>query len=900
MASDAATEPLLARDSAEVASEPATARSLPGANSGTPAEAKAVTRWLLEAQEDIVVQALREVGRNKGYLIMKVAEKLGVDSDDGAESIEDAVPDPPDLSSRARQDSTISTTSRASRSPIRGYRGAEHVRRDGSLHGSLHSPVVLFASQSYFCNEDDDVLHLDVLRIGDCTYRSEVDYFTRDLTAKANVKYVPAAGRLAFAPGQTHYSLTVQLIADDDWAPLQDFEMELVVDGSINACMEFGRTTTVRVIDKDVFPSYKYQAEIEKNGALDVDNTSIMMEYFKLNLSQSNVCFATMKMLMVEQFRNLIFVVGLFAQVFLLDYVLVDESEDHLESSGFEWLLCVVAWQIVSFAWLHFCDYRSISWGTAGMSRLILQSALLRTYLHKDDNSSDAVRRGDLEMAVNVMVPELVQSGYMNIVGIASKVGKLFMLLLFQVLSPPVFKKPFRPTGITASVVFPLILLGFFYRRRRKIEEALQTEQTCRRNLFEHVEQSSEHCQMIFGFGCQAVFVERFEGAIKAYNRSVIERLQVSTNNVYYAKWLATVTVGFYTCLGGWQILHGYLSTGIFLANAAAIHTMGEIWDGIYTSLLEVAMATPALKFTTKLMNLPTDARQRMAFQQSCSRRTIELMSEKETGLSPVELDIPDRLPLQVRQTNGSIVEFAQGTLTAVVGQSGSGKAALLRVLGGVRFPGSFTLDKFFIPSHLRLVHIDATPLLFRGTLLENLTFGCQSSIKADAADLLNRSVKVCRRLGVPERLLTSEKLTQEAANWTEALCQNECQLLSLARGIIANPHVLVLHLPAMLFDNATANRVLRLLREFVDLKGVEEDPLMFSLRRPRTCIFSAARMHGTGIADHLVFCQRGALTEVREGEEAWEAPELLNAARRISKSSFVDTDSSFLEGSAL
>merc|ERR1719379_879172 len=76
--------------------------------------------------------------------------------------------------------------------------------------------------------------------------------------------------------------------------------------------------------------------------------------------------------------------------------------------------------------------------------------------------------------------------------------------------------------------------------------------------------------------------------------------------------------------------------------------------------------------------------------------------------------------------------------------------------------------------------------------------------------------------------------------------------LINIARALVANPEVLGMHKPSMALREETAENMLSQLRAFVDDKGLEMDPEMLHMRRPRTCIITAARAYATKLADQV------------------------------------------------
>ncbi|CAK0847989.1 unnamed protein product [Prorocentrum cordatum] len=161
----------------------------------------------------------------------------------------------------------------------------------------------------------------------------------------------------------------------------------------------------------------------------------------------------------------------------------------------------------------------------------------------------------------------------------------------------------------------------------------------------------------------------------------------------------------------------------------------------------------------------------------------------------------------------------------------------------------------------------------------ENLTFGVSTDDPRDKSE--ERVIQVCRKLGLPQRLLSRTALAQTAFNWLEVLSEHELQLLTFARGFIANPNVLVMHTPTLGFDQQMATHVLTTMREFVDCKGVALDDSQRASRRPRTCIFSSVRAQGLQVADQVVLCDRNGFHEVPK-EVAPDALESMLLAHQV------------------
>merc|ERR1712032_947319 len=141
-----------------------------------------------------------------------------------------------------------------------------------------------------------------------------------------------------------------------------------------------------------------------------------------------------------------------------------------------------------------------------------------------------------------------------------------------------------------------------------------------------------------------------------------------------------------------------------------------------------------------------------------------------------------------------------------------------------------------FVAPHLRVLHVSAEPLFFnKRSLLENLCAGLPVEEHKASLDRVRR---ILIDLGLGGDVL--KRLQDENyAAWREIFSYQQCQLLNLARALIASPEVIIAQTPMLPFHSTTRGLVLSALREFVDYRGFGEDPQRFSMRHPRTCILS-------------------------------------------------------------
>lgn len=190
-----------------------------------------------------------------------------------------------------------------------------------------------------------------------------------------------------------------------------------------------------------------------------------------------------------------------------------------------------------------------------------------------------------------------------------------------------------------------------------------------------------------------------------------------------------------------------------------------------------------------------------------------------------------------------------QGETIALVGESGSGKTTILNMLIGFILPsgGQLMLDgKDMKGLNLRtyrrfLSVVPQTPVLFTGTVRENITYGLEHVSEeqiAQAVEAANLS-EVVKRL--PQGLDT---MTEEhGAN----LSGGQRQRISIARALIRNPQVIIL-------DEATSA-----------LDSISESEIQEALERltkGRTTFIVAHRLSTVRGADRILVIGQGRIRE--------------------------------------
>ncbi|TDT70592.1 iron(III) transport system ATP-binding protein [Hypnocyclicus thermotrophus] len=200
-----------------------------------------------------------------------------------------------------------------------------------------------------------------------------------------------------------------------------------------------------------------------------------------------------------------------------------------------------------------------------------------------------------------------------------------------------------------------------------------------------------------------------------------------------------------------------------------------------------------------------------------------------------------------------------KGEVLAILGESGSGKSTILRIISGLETPktGKITIDNHIIfnkninfpPEKRNLGMVFQDYALFPHLNIEkNITFGISHFNKKTKKIILNKMLKLV-------------KLEEHSKKYPHELSGGQQQRIAIARTLATNPKLLLLDEP---FSNLDANLQSSIRKEIKSIIDIEKTTTIFVTHNKEDAL---------EIADRVVIIKDGKIIQIDTPENIISNP---------------------------
>lgn len=311
-----------------------------------------------------------------------------------------------------------------------------------------------------------------------------------------------------------------------------------------------------------------------------------------------------------------------------------------------------------------------------------------------------------------------------------------------------------------------------------------------------------------------------------------------------------TIGTAAFTWYAWTLIIRGELSLGSFVAFSAYLgYLTGPVGQiaGVFADFQQSAVV---LGRAFEYLDLPPEQDPELAYTppSGIQRRIKAAISLDAVSFGySADKSILDELSLT----------FPPGSMTALIGSSGTGKSTILRLVCGMERPLKGTIlvdgspiDRFLLSDLRRqMAVVWQEPTLLRGTIWENLTVGADT-VDRDAVEDV---VRLCQLDGLIAEL--PDGLDTMVAEWGASLSGGQRQRFALARALVRDTPVLLLDEATSQVDVRTEGEILRALIPRVRHKTVVlvTHRMATASLADRICVLDHGRVAGLGTHEELV-----------------------------------------------
>jgi ATP-binding cassette subfamily B protein/subfamily B ATP-binding cassette protein MsbA len=395
---------------------------------------------------------------------------------------------------------------------------------------------------------------------------------------------------------------------------------------------------------------------------------------------------------------------------------------------------------------------------------------------------------------------------------------------------------------VTFAIVPLVVLLAAYWRTH--VRDAYRATRQRLSLINGYLNESISGIRVTKSFTREAKNSRHFDDLNLSYFDANVRAAKLTATFLPGIDFLGSVATALVLGLGGWLVLRGELTAGVLIAFVLYI-------DRFFDPIRELAQRYNIFQ----------------AAMAGC---------ERIFGLLDIEPDLKDpekhfRLPEIEGQVEFEHVSFAYkedepvlrdftltaepGQRVALVGETGAGKSTVIRLLA--RFfdvtGGSIKIDghdlrqvtQASLRSQLGIVLQDT--FLFNGTIADNIRYG-----HLEAGD--DEVVAAARAVGADDFIQTlPQKYETEVSENGSSLSVGQRQMLSFARALLADPHILILDEATSSVDTTTERQI---------------DQALDLLMKDRTSFVIAHRLSTIVGADKIVVMDHGQIVELGTHEE--------------------------------
>ena len=424
----------------------------------------------------------------------------------------------------------------------------------------------------------------------------------------------------------------------------------------------------------------------------------------------------------------------------------------------------------------------------------------------------------------------LLQSAAASLIADAVRQGFTAIGLLFVV-----FYRHWK-LALIALVMLPLAvaIITYLGRRIKATSYKLQIKMAEINNL---LYEKISSIRIVKAFCAEQLEIERFNKVLQQYLQSALYAVRIHALMGSLSEVLAGIGIAGVVWYGGYEVIHGITTPGIFMSFITAILMLYEPLKRLSNFNLKIQQAIAAAERVFEVLDTKPDITE--------APEATELLPIKDAIVYQDVCFKYDHEPVLHEISFTAEV----GKVTAFVGLSGAGKTTALNLLprfyepyaGAILIDGTDIREATFRSLRQQIGIVTQEVILFNDTVANNIAYGATQYSQTD----IERAARVANAHEFIEKLPDGYQ-TMIGERGTR-LSGGQRQRLAIARAIFKNPPIIIL-------DEATSSL------DSESEKLVQE--AIAHLMQDRTTLVIAHRLSTINRADKIIVLDNGKIVE--------------------------------------
>ncbi len=187
------------------------------------------------------------------------------------------------------------------------------------------------------------------------------------------------------------------------------------------------------------------------------------------------------------------------------------------------------------------------------------------------------------------------------------------------------------------------------------------------------------------------------------------------------------------------------------------------------------------------------------------SPQKIKQVADREIkNLTTIKINQVDFRYPHSNEKNLSIqnIHFEPGQSYLIMGPNGSGKSTFAKILSGLIYPDKWDSNGNWQDVTSQTILVSQHPFLFKGTLRENLLYGCREKYSQEYL------IKILKLVAMEISELENG-LDTEISNFQRNISGGQIHRIAIARALLQNKNILILDEPGASLDKVTEKKIM-------------------------------------------------------------------------------------------